>query len=265
MGWLHIVLVRLYPKHWRERYAQEFLELLAEAELKPTDYADIVLAALYERAYTPISPRNLTFMGGLGALCALLLSLLILFNMEQAHPQVTLILMGMPLLMLGVVRALHIRFRQACPHKSQLAQFFGMLGGGVLLVLFALFVVSGNLPSLGRAVRSTSLLWTALFLVGFTFITLWVMLAGYIGLRTKRLHWALGLCGIVSGGLSLLLVVVGGVIFTVWTPNAAWELMLAFATAIWVLSSMAWSGGIAWTLLCELYQPRTPPQPIEYR
>jgi hypothetical protein len=39
-------LVRCYPARWRERYGEEFAELLAERPLGPYDVADILLGAL---------------------------------------------------------------------------------------------------------------------------------------------------------------------------------------------------------------------------
>jgi hypothetical protein len=42
-------LVRLYPRGWRERYGEEFEELLASRRGKPQDPVNVVLSALRER------------------------------------------------------------------------------------------------------------------------------------------------------------------------------------------------------------------------
>ena len=42
-------LVRLYPRSWRERYGEEFEELLVSGRGKPQDPLNVVLSALRER------------------------------------------------------------------------------------------------------------------------------------------------------------------------------------------------------------------------
>jgi hypothetical protein len=43
------LLVRLYPRDWRERYGEEFEELLVSGHGKPNDLVNVMLSALRER------------------------------------------------------------------------------------------------------------------------------------------------------------------------------------------------------------------------
>ena len=55
------LLVRLYPRSWRERYSEEFEELLVSGRSKPRDMVNIVLSALRERVIAAfIKPADLS-------------------------------------------------------------------------------------------------------------------------------------------------------------------------------------------------------------
>jgi hypothetical protein len=71
------LLVRLYPAAWRDRYGEEFAELLDERPLSPFDVFDIALGALDARLrpqalgldFAPRRNRHMTSrIGGIGAI-----------------------------------------------------------------------------------------------------------------------------------------------------------------------------------------------------
>lgn len=48
------LMTRLYPSAWRKRYGAEFAELLQDCESGPRAWANVVVTAIYERAFPTI-------------------------------------------------------------------------------------------------------------------------------------------------------------------------------------------------------------------
>jgi phosphoglycerol transferase MdoB-like AlkP superfamily enzyme len=100
-------LIRCYPAQWQERYAQEFMALLAQQPLTLSDAIDILRAAYDEHRRTPASkgamPGLRLATAGLLASGALLVALLLAgfllpHALSQRHTEALMFTVPLPLL-----------------------------------------------------------------------------------------------------------------------------------------------------------------------
>ncbi|MFN8373855.1 MAG: hypothetical protein U0694_13395 [Anaerolineae bacterium] len=246
------LLLRLYPRAWRERYEQEFRALLDERGLSAGDVLDIVVGAMDAR----LSPRqhlmeaNMLQAGdktglriiGVGAvLCAVLLWLSIINGGSVGFVDGTLMIPGI-MVMFVISILLHLACRKHDPQRSRQAL---QITAGCFVVGLLIFLVL-------RQQSNTQLIvgWQGVFLAG-TF-GLWIVLNARIGFAAGLLRsWAM-LFGVAAGVLWIILYIVMMGFDLAYQPelsSSGWMVLLFGTAIVWLIAQILWALGLALSLL----------------
>lgn len=243
------LLIKLYPRAWRARYADEFLALLDTEALNRHGIADVVRGAIDARFHPELLITNggngmnrwLMRSGALGAVLSILVvvtALLPVTGMGEELAEFLIVLA--PVALLPVVLALHQESYLHDLHTSRIVMVVGV--GGTLAV--PLLFLGNMLPGIGSWLSRNmpphfSLLVIALF-------AMWMIFSSILGLRTRTLPTLLVVIGAVSGASWIVLL--GSSSLTQPLSMAARQL-LNLNMLIWLLSYSLWTIGVAVWLL----------------
>ena len=135
--WMVLLVVKLYPSAWRQRYAAEFLAMLEEASpLAWRDGLDIVRGVMdahlhlewMEPGRWPMNGRLVFRIAGVGAvLSTVLLALGLLNSQRLPEAEAEFLVLMSPLALLPLAVALHALFQAAAPRASRLTAVVGLV------------------------------------------------------------------------------------------------------------------------------------------
>lgn len=255
------ILVKLYPRAWRARYADEFLAMLDTVKVNRRRVTDVVRGAIDAHLHPELLIANggnelnrwIMRVGALGALLSILVvAIALLPATGMAEELAEFLIVLAPLSLLPVVLALHQESRLRDLRTSRIVMTIGVVGTLALPLLFAVHA----LPGIGDWLSSNlpphfSMLVIALFAV-------WMVLSSLLGMRTKTVPTLLVFIGAVSGA-SWILLLGSGVVTQPLSIGA--RQLLNLNIPIWLLSYSLWTIGVAvWLVRRSVNGTRTLPR-----
>lgn len=247
--WLLLLLVKLYPAAWRQRYAAEYLALLEEAApLAWRDGLDIVRGVAdahlhpewLEPGRWPMNRRRVFRIAGVGAILSTVLLALGLLNSQRLpEAEAEFLVLMSPLALLPLAVALHTLFRAFAPRASRLTAVVGLLS----LSLYFLATIVGAVTSWLVRPLTIPLAWVVWLYQGMiALVGVWLLLAAYLGWRTRTLPVAVpGL--MLAAGLSWLMMFAGLMLTSRGNAylGAPLATVLGLSLFVWMITHAVWT------------------------
>jgi hypothetical protein len=241
-------LLWLYPSAWRQRYGAEYLTLLEETAFTWGNCFDSLRGAVDVFLHpewtvpgrTPMNQKRIFRFASSGALLSALLLVAGITSVSRLPEDAAeFLLLLSPVTLLPMVIALHFIYRPVAPKLSKGTAVIGLLG----IVPFLASILVGSFLSFLRVDTMLPPVWVGwLFMSLITLIGVWLMLAAYLGWRTRKLPSGVpAIMGMSAWGWS---VIVFGIFLNsqgIQPLAQQFSTILGMGLALWIITHPVWT------------------------